>query len=252
MVGRFCIRADLTRLSAAYEFCELCQVLAVSCGSKTKRAAGSKTLSTLSLASRRWRRAYHKSRRGRVRESGGAGGGGAVPAGATSSARKRHGRRRTRAGARGTIDVRDLRKRFYTPEPVDAVGGIGFEGRRGGPERGVQPNDAVQDHRAAHAEVTLLSSEGQPPNGHDWSAYATKVRASIGDLDVHGGFLRRHTAREMIRERRPGRGCGKKGGELRSSPSRSAVRARTDGVPRGRAWPRRSTSPGPSSTARPS
>ena len=67
------------RLSAAYEFCSTFQVLAVSCGSKTQRAAGSKTLSTLvlcaaaaaGLSQMGGRGAYYKAKYGGGRGRGG-------------------------------------------------------------------------------------------------------------------------------------------------------------------------------------
>ena len=98
------------------------------------------------------------------------------------------------------IDVRDLRKRFYTPEPVDAVGGIGFECFAGEVFALLGPNGAGKT-TALRMLATLLSPDAGTArlNGHEVSERPAAVRASIGYLSTSTGLYKRLTAREMIR-----------------------------------------------------
>ena len=98
------------------------------------------------------------------------------------------------------IDVRDLKKRFYTPEPVDAVAGISFTCQRGEVFGLLGPNGAGKTTALRMLSTLISPDEGTAVlNGHDVRQDPASVRASIGYLSTTTGLYKRLTAREMIR-----------------------------------------------------
>ena len=98
------------------------------------------------------------------------------------------------------IDVRDLRKRFYTPEPVDAVAGISFSCQPGEVFALLGPNGAGKTTALRMLSTLLSPDEGTATlNGHEVRDAPAAVRASIGYLSTTTGLYKRLTAREMIR-----------------------------------------------------
>lgn len=98
------------------------------------------------------------------------------------------------------IDVRDLRKRFFTPEPVDAVAGVSFSCRRGEVFSLLGPNGAGKTTTLRMLSTLLQPDEGTATlNGHEVRQDPASVRRSIGYLSTTTGLYKRLTAREMIR-----------------------------------------------------
>lgn len=98
------------------------------------------------------------------------------------------------------IDVRDLRKRFYTPEPVDAVDGVSFSCRRGEVFSLLGPNGAGKTTTLRMLATLLQPDSGTARlNGHEVRDNPAGVRSSIGYLSTTTGLYKRLTAREMIR-----------------------------------------------------
>ncbi len=97
------------------------------------------------------------------------------------------------------IAVTDLRKRFYTPEPVDAVDGLSFSCRAGEVFALLGPNGAGKT-TALRMLATLLSPDSGTAvlNGHEVRENPAGVRASIGYLSTTTGLYKRLTAKEMI------------------------------------------------------
>ena len=97
------------------------------------------------------------------------------------------------------IDVRDLRKRFYTPEPVDAVDGISFACRPGEVFALLGPNGAGKTTALRMLSTLLSPDEGTATlNGFEVRDDPAGVRGSIGYLSTTTGLYKRLTAREMI------------------------------------------------------
>ncbi len=97
------------------------------------------------------------------------------------------------------IDVQGLRKRFYTPEPVDAVDGISFSCRPGEVFALLGPNGAGKTTALRMLSTLLSPDEGTATlNGFEVRADPAGVRGSIGYLSTTTGLYKRLTAREMI------------------------------------------------------
>jgi sodium transport system ATP-binding protein len=97
------------------------------------------------------------------------------------------------------IEVVDLRKRFFNPDPVVAVDGIGFSCRAGQVFGLLGPNGAGKT-TTLRILATLLSPESGSARvaGHDVVAAPEAVRASIGYLSASTGLYGRLSARELL------------------------------------------------------
>lgn len=97
------------------------------------------------------------------------------------------------------IQVRGLSKRFYTPEPVDAVRGVDFSAQAGQVFGLLGPNGAGKT-----TTLRMLATLLQPDSGtavlagHDVQSAPDRVRASIGYLSTSTGLYGRLTARELL------------------------------------------------------
>jgi len=97
------------------------------------------------------------------------------------------------------IEVEGLVKRFYTPEPVEAVAGIGFRCEPGQIYGLLGPNGAGKTTTLRILATMLGPDEGTARlAGHDVREDPEAVRASLGYLSATTGLYGRLTAREMI------------------------------------------------------
>ena len=97
------------------------------------------------------------------------------------------------------IEVRDLRKRFFNPDPVVAVDGVSFSCQAGQVYGLLGPNGAGKT-TTLRVLATLLSPESGTArvNGHDVVTAPEQVRASIGYLSASTGLYGRLSARELL------------------------------------------------------
>ncbi len=97
------------------------------------------------------------------------------------------------------ITVTELRKRFYTPAPVEAVDGVSFSCAAGQVFGLLGPNGAGKT-TTLRMLATLLQPDGGTAvlAGHDVRTAPQEVRRSIGYLATTTGLYERLTAREMI------------------------------------------------------
>lgn len=97
------------------------------------------------------------------------------------------------------IEVEGLRKTFYTPEPVEAVGGVSFTCKPGEVFGLLGPNGAGKT-TTLRMLVTLLSPDGGKATlmGHDVVKEPEAVRGSVGYLSCSTGLYGRLTARELL------------------------------------------------------
>jgi sodium transport system ATP-binding protein len=97
------------------------------------------------------------------------------------------------------IEVRDLRKRFFNPDPVVAVDGVSFTCQPGQVYGLLGPNGAGKT-TTLRVLATLLTPESGSAlvNGHDVVTAPERVRASIGYLSASTGLYGRLSARELL------------------------------------------------------
>lgn len=98
------------------------------------------------------------------------------------------------------IEVLGLTKRFFTPDPVDAVANVSFTAPDGQVFGLLGPNGAGKTTTLRLLSTLLSPDEGTARiAGHDIRTAPAQVRASIGYLANTTGLYGRLTAREMIR-----------------------------------------------------
>jgi len=98
------------------------------------------------------------------------------------------------------IEARGLVKRFYTPDPVEAVGGVSFTAHPGQVFGLLGPNGAGKTTTLRMLATLLQPDEGTAVlAGHDIRTDPAGVRAAIGYLSTTTGLYGRLSAREMIR-----------------------------------------------------
>ena len=97
------------------------------------------------------------------------------------------------------IEVEGLVKRFYTPDPVQAVGGVSFSAERGEIFGLLGPNGAGKTTTLRMLATLLQPDEGTARlGGYDIRTQSAQVRSSIGYLSTTTGLYGRLTAREML------------------------------------------------------
>ncbi len=97
------------------------------------------------------------------------------------------------------IEVDGLVKRFYTPDPVVAVGGVSFRAEPGEIFGLLGPNGAGKTTTLRMLSTLIQPDEGTARlGGHDIREAPEEVRASIGYLSTTTGLYGRLTAREML------------------------------------------------------
>lgn len=97
------------------------------------------------------------------------------------------------------VELIDLHKRFFAPEPVDAVQGVSFDARAGEVVGLLGPNGAGKT-TTLRMLVTLLSPDRGTVRvaGVDAAVDPGLVRSRIGYLSASTGLYGRLSAREMI------------------------------------------------------
>jgi sodium transport system ATP-binding protein len=98
------------------------------------------------------------------------------------------------------IEISNLSKRFYNPEPVVAVDKVSFTCRPGEIFGLLGPNGAGKTTTLRILSTLIRPDEGSAVvAGHDVSSAPEAVRRSIGFLSANTGLYGRLTATEMIR-----------------------------------------------------
>ena len=102
-------------------------------------------------------------------------------------------------GAREMVVLDDLHKRFYAPEPVDAVRGLSVRAHAGEVLGLLGPNGAGKTTTLRMLVTLLQPDRGTVTvDGIDAVADPAGVRARLGFLSASTGLYGRLTAREMI------------------------------------------------------
>jgi sodium transport system ATP-binding protein len=97
------------------------------------------------------------------------------------------------------VVLHDLHKRFYAPEPVDAVQGVSLVGRAGEVVGLLGPNGAGKTTTLRMLVTLITPDRGTVTvDGIDAGQDPAAVRARLGFLSASTGLYGRLTAREMI------------------------------------------------------
>lgn len=106
---------------------------------------------------------------------------------------------RAPAPGREMVVLDDLHKRFYAPEPVDAVQGVSLVGRAGEVVGLLGPNGAGKTTTLRMLVTLITPDRGTVTvDGIDANQDPAAVRARLGFLSASTGLYGRLTAREMI------------------------------------------------------
>lgn len=97
------------------------------------------------------------------------------------------------------VEARGLRKRFYTPHPVEAVRRVDLVGHAGEVVGLLGPNGAGKSTTLRMLGGLLTPDDGHAAiNGHDVATAAEDARADLGYLSTTTGLYPRLTPRELL------------------------------------------------------